>query len=853
MLRGTRLFWGGIMIALVWLVLRVPLNLKNDLDGNLVQPLAIRQGITDGAFTYWNFSLHQGLPTLADPINLFWHPVMPILLLLPTSWAVYVIETGGILATVMMGYFLFRHLTLSRQLSLGMAVTYAASGFYFSRVVIGHLEKVVSYPLIPLYFLTVLRLIKHPDLKRAGIVGLTLWLLLASTDTYTWLYILQVHLILGVYLLFRQRQSILAYLASWGLFIGISAVRWQPILSILPNLFKIPDPYSGSQNLFSMAYHLFFPLKQAVGAIGMSGYIPTNFAWWEKSAFIGPLFLVVVLVCVMYKQLIKFPGAVLAVLAILVSLAMASPASIFSPWHWVLSLFPQAALFHVPTRVFSLLSLAVLMLSGLIIELRLKKYGGWLVGANCLLVLALGIYVVKFRLQPPVLSGYASILSSVINSEAAPSVWYPAFDYPLQEREQINRSRMFFTTHGTYLKNSAAADWSAHFQQGKKYTGITPQYLVLPNNQPLPFAATAVATSSGVTVYQTTQPTGLSSLGWAHLETNRIIIDLPVAETARELVVYQSYFPGWKVEQNSSVSPAGNKDGYLVTQIQPQVTQVKFTYRPQNYEWAALMSLATLLAWVIWVFRPQPRLLYILLVAAALRVVHLGPWSQFGDMDWFFVSARQALSTGHLPILGITASITWLHQGPLWTYLLLLPTAFHLPPQALTIAAGITTVALVYLAAGWLPALLLAVLPFSIISDQTAYHTTLIPLFFFVTYFCLIRHKPFRAGLFIGFLYQSHLLTFIYWPLWVYLAVKHKLSWPMLTGGLIVGILPFILAGPLQFGGIFVWLVKGLLTGFEVSSGVSTAYWRVLLPGGVIIFGAVLKWAYAHWRCFNSK
>lgn len=43
----------------------------------------------------------------------------------------------------------------------------------------------------------------------------------------------------------------------------------------------------------------------------------------------------------------------------------------------------------------------------------------------------------------------------------------------------------------------------------------------------------------------------------------------------------------------------------------------------------------------------------------------------FGDIGWFYLSARDALLLGKFPLLGITASMTWLHQGPLWTYLLI--------------------------------------------------------------------------------------------------------------------------------------------------------------------------------------
>lgn len=229
----------------------------------------------------------------------------------------------------------------------------------------------------------------------------------------------------------------------------------------------------------------------------------------------------------------------------------------------------------------------------------------------------------------------------------------------------------------------------------------------------------------------------------------------------------------------------------------------------------------------------------IILLALVLRLYALQHPMYFGDMDWFFASAHQALHTGHLPMLGITSSITWLHQGPLWTYFLLVP----LPPIIITLLLGLAAVVLAYLTLGPLGGVLMAIVPLAITQSITPYHTTLIPVFFFLTLACVQRRHSYLTGLFMGFLYQAHLLTFIYWPVFIYLAYTKKLTLPRMFLGFVLGILPFLIAGPVQTFGIFIWLAKQLVTGFGgVSSGVSTAYWVVLLPAAI----GVLKWIYAY-------
>ena len=131
----------------------------------------------------------------------------------------------------------------------------------------------------------------------------------------------------------------------------------------------------------------------------------------------------------------------------------------------------------------------------------------------------------------------------------------------------------------------------------------------------------------------------------------------------------------------------------------------------------------------------------ILLLALFVRTHRLTELMSFvGDQAWYYLSARDAILHGNVPLVGITASRTWLHQGALWTYLLipiLGMAKFHpVAPALFTSVLGVMTVGCVYAVArrffnertGLVAAFLYATSPLVIVNDRLPYHTTLTPI-----------------------------------------------------------------------------------------------------------------------------
>ncbi len=258
----------------------------------------------------------------------------------------------------------------------------------------------------------------------------------------------------------------------------------------------------------------------------------------------------------------------------------------------------------------------------------------------------------------------------------------------------------------------------------------------------------------------------------------------------------------------------------------------------------------------------------IFILGLFLRLYLLSSTMPFiGDQAWFFLSARDALLTGRFPLLGITSSVTWLHQGSLYTYLLIPELAlshFHPVSGAIFTAflSAVTIILCYFLGRIWFDsrggltaAFIFATSPLAIIHARMPYHTSPIPFFMALLLLFLSRRKYFISFLVLGLLYQLELVTVVLWPVFIFFLVKNRYS-PRFRDfmAFAVGILPFLLSGPVSTVGVFVWTAYHWLT--AASTGPATVpFYLVLLqhfflPGlpalaAVILLVSVL---FALWR-----
>lgn len=170
----------------------------------------------------------------------------------------------------------------------------------------------------------------------------------------------------------------------------------------------------------------------------------------------------------------------------------------------------------------------------------------------------------------------------------------------------------------------------------------------------------------------------------------------------------------------------------------------------------------------------------IMLTAIWLRFFKLDSLMPFiGDFGWFYLSASDMLLTGSIPLVGITSSHTWLHQGPWWTYMLaaaLWVSHFHPVSGAyLSAGIGVGTVYVMYYVGkkifgtslALIAALLFATSPLVIIHSRMPYHTNPIPLFTLLYFFSVHQwttNKKYYFPLslcFLAILYNFELATIV--------------------------------------------------------------------------------------------
>lgn len=196
-------------------------------------------------------------------------------------------------------------------------------------------------------------------------------------------------------------------------------------------------------------------------------------------------------------------------------------------------------------------------------------------------------------------------------------------------------------------------------------------------------------------------------------------------------------------------------------------------------------------------------LIAIFLLAIFLRINNIWKGMPFiGDQAWFYLSARDLVLEGNIPLVGITSSHTWLHQGAYWTYLLapvLFMSKFNPVSGAyLSIFLDIFGLLVLYKMIskfftkklGFYVALLYASSPLIVANARMPYHTSPVPLLVILLLYFLLKwvsgeHKYILAVfLIMSVLYNFNLATVVFWPViitLIFFGFYKRKSWILKT------------------------------------------------------------------------
>ncbi len=183
-------------------------------------------------------------------------------------------------------------------------------------------------------------------------------------------------------------------------------------------------------------------------------------------------------------------------------------------------------------------------------------------------------------------------------------------------------------------------------------------------------------------------------------------------------------------------------------------------------------------------------ILGILLLAFFLLIFRLTELSPFiGDQGWFYLSARDMILYGKIPLVGITTSHTWLHHGALFTYMLAIALwifSFHpLAGTFVSISFTLGAILLLYKLGsamfgrpvGFIASFLFATSPLVMIHTRMAYHTSPLAfcsiLFIFSFYKWLRGHQKFLplTTFSLALLYNFEVSTFVFFVIFALVLV----------------------------------------------------------------------------------
>lgn len=609
----------------------------NDMSGNIVNLIYIKKSIAEfGVFPQWNPFLNQGIPLVADPLNSIYNPLILLsFLLFPLQISIKLTYIISIFLSGLFMYILLKYLKISPVISLLASITFMSSGYLAARIYAGHLEKILSYPLVPLLLLSLLILYKKEGIKWSGIVALILTLFVFSGAIYETLY---AFIILGstivlyiiIFIINQDKKYIsrtFSLLTSCVLFLFFAAVKVLPLTEISTYILHVSDPFRGSQTLTSLLYNLFFPYNEFYLLLGKNDFNPnTPYFWWESYAFIGFIpFLCLFLIPYILKKKLSDELKIFSFLffVIVIFSMLGSP---LNPFTWLFNSIPFLQQFRIPSRIFLFLVPVTLTLSAIVLN-YLYMVKGRITKMVIIALLSINLLSVfaafsgkinknNFIYSPPTTdlqdllnhvkdidSSYYLVGQSQYFTEQVPV--YPAIS---------NNLIVYNYNYGYILKKS-------YSKNPDSFSAIRPKYFILPkvSSQALSTAYKEVyrgdkgsrlfkadAYTAFADIYRgkvkstKTVSTESRDIKNIDIKPNRISIKVDSKTSDNYLLVLESYAPGWQATVDDRRKISIIKNDFLEIPLERGEHVYTLTYDSKAFIIGLILSILSISTWIIY-------------------------------------------------------------------------------------------------------------------------------------------------------------------------------------------------------------------------------------------------------------
>lgn len=602
----------GYFLILVYPVFRYDLFFRgNDLIANVGGFAYMSEIITKyRQIPHWNFYIGTGLPTLSDPLNSYFNPLIFILYTLFD----FILATKILIGTLIFAsgisfYFFCKKFRINSPMALLTSMTYMSSGYLVARLVAGHLEKLIAYALIPLLYYFIFSFIE--DKKKNSIsslgVGFIFGLFLLSGSIYELLFGSIVLSFTYFYVLVKNMNNfkkIMTHAISVLLvFFLVAGWKLYPMMKYSQQLYKLSSPFEGSQNILSIifSFFVFVGSKFNFGNI----FVKSPYRWWESFAFIGPLPLFTAIYYFFYQK-DKNRLYILSLIVILCTYAMMG--SPVSPFHWLFKLAPFLWNFHVPSRIFVYILPLLLLIYALIFSQNKRKKIIAIVLMTVNLILVLFVFRKMYysynflQLNP----NYGLLLNALKKQDD--SIYYVAqsstFDYQLPLHIAVaNHQKILNPTYGYIIGGSSYIKYHAIDElKSKQYDWIYPKYFIYPENitPPSYFKYKKIQQEGNAILYVNSQFTPYVAIVDASKKTIplvdlnfhdsqiisiqsekdslRIIADITAAK--KKLIVHEQMIKGWEIYVDGIKGKLDEKAQFLGVEAQIGKHTYLFKFKP---------------------------------------------------------------------------------------------------------------------------------------------------------------------------------------------------------------------------------------------------------------------------------